>query len=203
MLKFYILILLIILTGCRKDELAEPKEYHSYSVNLNSGQAPQGFMNWSWGISPDSSTWKYKHKTLSLAKYRIKHPDWVTHRKSGIDRYSLNLLPDDFRTEYGLTFNSVHLLFHPDKGLAAWERVIDSRAILSDRMDIERCYSIILDSLTCQFGSPHDLQPKDYEDRVQRKQAALWKSDEVSMTLIVYSYPNKQKRIYQVVSKHF
>jgi len=181
--------------GCQVDELAFQTEFLQYPVNLTQDKEPQGFLKWDWGITPDSAFWSGRYAKKSLATYREKNPQWIIKRKSGVEIFSINLLPPEFSEAFGTDFNSVHLIFHPEGGLIGWDRII-YRSLNSGEVETDSLYSALLDTLTTQYGVPHKLPPREADASAVLTDVALWRSETTSLTLTQYSYINHQSKIY-------
>lgn len=187
---------IVLFAGCKVDEFAFPAEFLQYPVNLSTETEPHGFLTWDWGITPDSAVWSGRMSSQSLALYREKYPLWVNKQKSGVEKFSLNLLPPKYSTAYGLTFNSVQLIFHPVRGLTGWDRIVYRRSSNSSETDSDSLYSTLIDSLAAQFGSPHLLASRVVDPSLKLSRVALWRSQTISVTLTQYNYINQQSKIY-------
>ncbi len=203
-IKSTVLILLTIFIGCSNRELKDPAEFRSYEPNVPDSLEPQGYMDWEWGVQPDSIYWiDYRGKT-GMVDFFEDNPSLMIKRKSGNERYSLTLLPEIYKTEYGTYFNTLHLIFHPRKGLFSWERTIDDRLanLDSSGVPLDSVYNLLTDSMAERYGMPHVLGAKNLDEDIFRENLYLWKSSTVTISLAHYRYPNEREKIVQVVKKH-
>ncbi len=191
-----VFVFTILFIGCQADEIKFPPEYLKYPVNFTQNSEPLGFLNWGWGTTPDSATWTDHKSNRSLAAHGLQNPQWVIRRKSGLEKYSLNLLPQEYSTAYGVEFNSVHLIFHPGKGLTGWDRIIYKHNTNSGEAYMDSLYSTLLDTLSTIFGSPHQLPPSTSEASVELTKVSLWRGESTILTLSQYNYINQQSKIY-------
>lgn len=191
-MKLHVIVITAIiqtaaLMGCFKDETAEPREFSGYEINLQVESQPSGFRHWNWGIKPDSATWRDSNAIKSFAWLQANHPVWIIHRRSGIDRYDLSILPRRFRQVHNVEFDSIWLYFHPKTGLFSWDGVIKVKSDQSDR--IRELYSAILNSMTVTHSKPHTLPAMTFpESAVRRTSGVLWRSSEVTLSLILYEF---------------
>ncbi|MBT7787783.1 MAG: hypothetical protein HN757_02755 [Calditrichaeota bacterium] len=196
------LSLTAVIIGCQVDNSAFPTEFLQYPVNLTQDKEPQGFQKWDWGITPDSAFWSGRSANKSLAAYREKNPQWIIKRKSGVEIFSINLLPPEYSTAFGTDFNSVHLIFHPEKGLIGWDRIIYHRNQNSGESDMDSLHHSLLGTLTAKYGVPHLLPSRETDASTIISDVALWRTETISLTLTQYSYINNQSKIYLKAHLH-
>ncbi len=174
---------------CSRDELREPGEYRSFSVNMLPGVEPTGYLDWKWDSPMDSIIWtEHGVGKTNLSELVRRNPDWMIVRKSGNILCSVNLLPSRYRTMYGITFNQVHLFFKPERGLVGWQSVTSDNPFSTAESFTRAVYHVLEDSLRKEFGEPHELNPKNLRNGNKRVSGLLWKGKTAYMTLILYSH---------------
>ena len=190
-------ILTLFLSSCQSNEFSIPKDYQTYATNLTNDKTHRGFIDWKWGINPDSIKWRDYTRQHTLSEFIDLHPEWKVTRKSGSFRYSLNLLPRRFNTAFDIRFNSVHLFFSLENELARYERVFDSRTNENSEIKTEEVFRHLKASLSKSLGNPHQLPKKELKDNIFQEDCYLWKCETEIIDLILYTYPDGRSIISQ------
>lgn len=195
-----VMLFIIALNGCNRKEISLPAEYESFDVNLSEELAPIGFQTWNWGVDPDSAALTGTDGFTSLGDLKRNSPEWVTIRKSGIERYNLGFMLDQSRSALAIPFSSLQLLFHPNNGFFEVKLMFAGQIADTDS-SLFGAFNLANQALKLRLGEPHNLEVSTFDNGVIRKAAALWKGDNVFVALTLYEYLDGKQRIYQVTRK--
>ncbi len=186
---------LSMMLGCQSREIKLPDEFRAHSININPSQCPSGFGTWSWGSVADSAIWRDRLRIWNLDDFMAAHPEWQIKNKSGVVKYNIKLLPPRFQNWLDQDFDAVNLIYHPETGLWGWERLIDNRSHKSDSLNFENLFNVLSDSLSNRLGSPHTLEAKSFGDGIERTGGALWKSNNLYLTIESLQFNGKYQQI--------